>query len=507
MNIPLSNNEEQPDDIYSHGFDKNLNRGFEDNSTGTVYDTIENAVNAGSVLSGGNLNLKTLSIGGLVRQVAPGDDINAAIDAVNREGGGVVQLLAKTYDLYNHIELKSNVLLVGAGQDVTFLSFGGRPYGVRCVGESSSIRENFGIKDLTILDSAFSAGIDIDYSNYFVISKVQVLSGTQKGVRVQRSQLYTMDLVECENNTGDGFYIYGDTNRLNINFLISNCLSTDNDGAGYKFESSGTAKVDYFTIHASTAVGSGDDSFAFITSSAYTAKASVVSCVGDGAAAENFDVDIGGISFLGCQSISATGDGFNISGDATKVMGCRLGNSSTGSRIELDLGENEIATVVACDFGYGTTLVPHNLYNETDMSVHSFLNPGASVRTDKRVVRSKNSSGGSLPVGAVTVFYAAAGGDEITTTTTNGDNKVFGMCLQTTADGNYGNFLMEGYTTKLYATNGTSSLSIGDWLSTYSHAYYAKKAVTGDMAFAIALEAPTTGTAQIDALLVSPRLI
>ena len=106
MNIPL---DQSSSDIYDLGFDRGLNREIPDNSTGVVYDTIENATNAASVLSGGNLNLKTLTIGGLTRQVAPGDDIQAAIDAVNREGGGTVQLLAKTYNPTFDINLKSNV--------------------------------------------------------------------------------------------------------------------------------------------------------------------------------------------------------------------------------------------------------------------------------------------------------------------------------------------------------------------------------------------------------------
>ena len=112
-------------DVFDYNFNKLLNKPIDDASTGVVYDTVENALNTGSIVQGGNLTLKTLSIGSLVRQVAPGDDINAAIDAVSREGGGTVQLLAKTYIITSSIRMKSKVSLVGAGVGVTILEMAG----------------------------------------------------------------------------------------------------------------------------------------------------------------------------------------------------------------------------------------------------------------------------------------------------------------------------------------------------------------------------------------------
>lgn len=132
---------------------------------------------------------------------------------------------------------------------------------------------------------------------------------------------------------------------------------------------------------------------------------------------------------------------------------------------------------------------------------------GLSTVDQKKHVSMVNGAGAEIQAGAVVVLKADAAGNVITTTTTNGSNKVFGVLTESVADLLSARVLVEGKTTILLVANGTSSIAIGDYLSTYSHAYYAKKAVAGDMVFAIALAAPTTSTAAINALLVTPRLI
>lgn len=61
MEIPIP----QPDspDIFSYGFDKSLNREIPSGNNPTVYDTVENAINTGSILVG-NLSAARLNIGG-----------------------------------------------------------------------------------------------------------------------------------------------------------------------------------------------------------------------------------------------------------------------------------------------------------------------------------------------------------------------------------------------------------------------------------------------------------
>jgi len=80
------------------------------------------------------------------------------------------------------------------------------------------------------------------------------------------------------------------------------------------------------------------------------------------------------------------------------------------------------------------------------------------------------------------------------------------VAAATIADDAYGIILTEGKTTTL-KVNGTTDINIGDYLCTYSTAGISQKAATGDMAYAIALEAYTGNDSNgvIDALLIKPR--
>lgn len=116
---------------------------------------------------------------------------------------------------------------------------------------------------------------------------------------------------------------------------------------------------------------------------------------------------------------------------------------------------------------------------------------------------------GSNPV-KLTITYNSGDdntGAEVTTTTTVGDDKVAGVVASSSiADEASGTVITEGKVTTL-KVNGTTNISIGDYLGTYSVAGIAAKAAAGDMAFAIALEGYTADDSSgvIDALLVKPR--
>src|SRR3990167_1127523 len=224
--IPLQKPSEP--DIYSYGYDPSLNREIKDVSTGVVYDT-SNSVNTGSVLSGGNLTLKTLSIGGLVKQVAPGDDIQAAIDAVNREGGGTVQLLAKTYTLTSDINMKSNVALVGAGIDVTILDFADSSSTLKLVGTSLVIKNNIVLKDFTVQNSLAGYSIQSQYTDFWRIENVKSNSNDTSTVGFGINNCRDFILVNCISSlNGYGFEVLGDNNRSTERYTFINCFAATN---------------------------------------------------------------------------------------------------------------------------------------------------------------------------------------------------------------------------------------------------------------------------------------
>jgi len=128
--------------------------------------------------------------------------------------------------------------------------------------------------------------------------------------------------------------------------------------------------------------------------------------------------------------------------------------------------------------------------------------------SDKRFIKMKNTSGGSVAVGDVVVWKAVANGDEVTTTTTLGDDKVFGMVAEAVADNTYCYVQTLGKTVSL-KVDGTTDIAIGDPLTTFTTAKIACKASAGDMVFAYALEAYTGNDSNgvIDAVFITPRLI
>jgi len=146
----------------------------------------------------------------------------------------------------------------------------------------------------------------------------------------------------------------------------------------------------------------------------------------------------------------------------------------------------------------GTSIVDITSVNNTIEG-----NVGLSTTHETKCVWMKNTSGGALAAGDVVILKSVAAGDEVTTTTTAGDDKVFGMSTGALADATYGFFQIRGKTT-LLKVNGTTDITVGDFLSTFTTAKIARKASSGDQAIAIALEAYTADDSSgvIDALLI-----
>ncbi|MFZ2151692.1 MAG: NosD domain-containing protein [Minisyncoccia bacterium] len=530
--------------IYNLGFDASLNKPIQDNSTGVVYDTTANAMNVGQILSGGQLTLKSLSIGGLVRQVAPGDDIQQAIDSVNREGGGTIQLVTGTYVFYDNIFLRSNVALIGSGADKTIIDFGGRGISININGMngksgSGNISGTEGNATITGTSTAFTT--EAKASGYIWIQGVwyQILSITN-----DTTLIITETYKSTTGFTGFGnFYfladdiiknvkiegitiidsaepgltsVYGDSifidtvfvkrclsNNISFqqvsNLLIFNSKSFSADSHG--FITNNCTNMSLINCFSYGNVGTGF--YITANSGLYTVSSNIIGCVSEGNDDNGFAVaTANAVKIIGCTSRFNDGDGIDIgSSDTvqrTTVSSCSFErNDGFGIRVASayniiqgnKIFKNTNGPIV--DDGTGNTISGNSEVSPND---------------EKQIAFMVNASGAGVREGNVVVFSSNALGNRVTTTSTNGDNKVFGMAHETTSNGSVGAVMQTG-NGSLYVTNGASSISVGDFLSSYSHAYYAKKAATGDTVFAIALEGPTTSTAVISALLVSPRLI
>lgn len=506
MNIPLP----EKDDIFALGFDRDLSRGIPDNATGVVYNSINETQNTASLLSGGNLNLKTLSIGGLVRQVAPGDDIQAAIDAVNREGGGIVQLLAKTYILTSDIELKSNVTLLGAGRDLTILNFNNRNFRVRMTGTSASVLQNISIQNLTIRSSASSAGLEIQFADFWFLENCKITTCTQIGVSID--QCTNFRLVNClsSSNTGIGFSVTSGAGRSSENFILLNTVADSNGGDGYNFEPTSPGDIQKFSILNCSSVSNTGDGFDLNASNGSLLRDfTLLGCTADSNGAIGFNLNTTRCVVLSCRAISSGTDGFFIDGPSNTYIGNIVNVSLTGMDFNFNTSAERIV-FMGNSWQMSSSVSPKSQLDiaRANDFTESFGN-GDSAATRKETLWMKNTSASNLAGGQVVVRDSSASdGESVTTTSINGDNRVYGALNGATINsGTYGPIQTIGYNAVVWVNNSAASIAVGDWLSTYSHAYYAKKAVAGDTVFAFALEAPTTGTARIEAILVTPRLI
>lgn len=217
-------------------------------------------------------------------------------------------------------------------------------------------------------------------------------------------------------------------------------------------------------------------------------------------------IDAGRGKYIGNSIESAFTQGIGIEigtgDDNNMIIGNSILGTSTGINCSAVAQENHIVVGNHIDTSIATPM------NNSGLAGQWVGNVGGSLVHEKRTMRMKNTSGGSIALGDVVVWKAVAAGDEVTTTTTAGDDKVFGVAVETINNDAYGRILVHGKTVNL-KVDGTTDIAIGDFLTTFTTAKIAAKAAAGDMVFAIALEAYTTDDSNgvIDALLITPRLI
>ena len=76
----------------------------------------------------------TLEVGQSTFSLNPGDDIQAGIDKLVANGGGVLYLNPGTYPISNDILVPSNIAIHGLLRDSTIIDFGGGAYSIKSIG-------------------------------------------------------------------------------------------------------------------------------------------------------------------------------------------------------------------------------------------------------------------------------------------------------------------------------------------------------------------------------------
>lgn len=457
--------------------------------------------------------LRTSNFAGRTATVKPGENINAAIGTLKSAGGGILFLQAGTYTLSENIVGGSKISIIGEGRDQTILDFGGGAYGVQYIGTSSVIVADFRISDLTVQNSNNAAGIDVDYADYWNIRNVRVTSCDQKGIRINRSQHYILSDVIANSNTGNGVDVLASGTRHNQYGSFQNVLSTLNGGIGFYITDSSTSSlVQYFVfVHciASSNTGDGFDLTGTITTGAYSdSRGSYLGCQSISNGGIGFDINqyVRYVSFVGIVSIGNTGDNIELGGTSINVVGGIVADSSAYNININTTAVNIIVTGVQQPIGGSSS--PKSFVNVSpNLDVEITAINSGSHRTEQRIKRMKCITSG-VAAGDVVVFdpTGTAEGEGFNSTTTVGDDRVCGVVLAGINQDSWGDILVEGYTTLLHV-DGTTDIAVGDFLCTSGTARVAQKAAAGNMAFAIALEAYTGNdtNGSINALVIIPR--
>ena len=467
---------------------------------------------AGGGEGGGNALLqgsvsRTSGTFGRSATVKAGEDIRPALNSLKSAGGGTLILLAGVHRIDYDLEGGDKINMIGEGANLTILDFQSGGYSLKYVGVESSIVTNFKIEGLTIKNAGVvstTAGVIIDYCDNWSMTNVLVVDALDNGVVIRYSQQFVIQSCVFESCGSDGIRLDGGGDLLKRavdDFTFIGCKALDNVNDGFQTQ---LTPIENGTYIGCRAVNNGQNGF-FI----YRGEGiGLVGCASLDNTLHGFTLQAGAVQAVSCLAKTNGGNGFFVDPGAASLVGC-IASSNTdhnyqmitaGSGARIVLSGNIFARTSSASETDGAEML--------DTNTNSIGNAAAGSMMKQEIEQAWNNSGGTLAPGTVVVRKAHSSGYQISTTTTQGDDKVFGVIIYSIVDNSITPVLTIGKTT-LLKVNGVTDIAIGDFLCTYTVAGISAKAGSGDMAFAIALEAYTTDDSAgvIDALLISPRKI
>lgn len=169
-----------------------------DQVTEYLTEQLGRAPTAAEILNGlvapwtlGNIH-NVLQVPSSFLSIVPGQDIQEAIDKLEANGGGILDLTPGTYTVDYDIEIPSNVTVQGTNRDAVVIDFDGGAFSVKLYGTIGTPTTGIAIRTLTIQNST-APGIDVSYSNDFNIYNINVFD-CQYGLKVANSNFPTIEL-------------------------------------------------------------------------------------------------------------------------------------------------------------------------------------------------------------------------------------------------------------------------------------------------------------------------
>ena len=489
--------------------------------------------------------------------VSPDEDIQAAIDELNNAGDGTVFLKSGTHKRTTNLILYSHITLEGQTADGAIIDFGNNAAGIQIVGSDAYTTGTVTIANggvtvvgsstvwtsamvgrhillgsiwypITVFTDATHITIELPYGQDDLSAATYVIATTIKDCFLRR--------ITIKNSTTQAIkYQYADELEFNNVKTQTSAVGMDGDDASnigiYEYDGiANTANMQTTNVHLleiDPAGGLDTTNDDFVFSGCKDMEISPLFSVNAGGVGFKFTdcSDIGGRTL---DAIKSGGIGIEfVSGNARIKFSQLAAKGCAGDGVKLTANTDDCAftDIISKDNGgWGINIAAATcdnnvIHNPTisgntsgaiqDLGTGTEIQfPGGDSTINKQHRRMKNTSGGALAAGDVVILKSVAAGDEVTTTTTQGDDKVFGMAIETIADNAYGRIQILGKTTAL-KVDGTTDIAIGDFIGTFTTAKIGMKAAAGDMAIAIALEAYVTNDSLgvIDALLITPRKI
>lgn len=384
-------------DISDFGFDVSLNIPGKDTGTPVVYDGIGDAVASQQISAAGNLTLKNLTLSGISKMAAPGDDLQAVINAVATSGGGTVLLKSGTYTQKTPLIGYSSVTLQGVSSSTTLISFEGSS------NLSFTGTEVYTTGTITSITSA----VFVTGSGTTWLSKARAGQYLFLGTRHYRIAAVTSDttLILAE-GYGDNVTFPGAAYRIATAILdvrLKDFSVTGSTGTGIEFTDAvqpdlnnviayscnkgfSFTNVDRATINRTIAVANTSNGIEFTNvglSSWGTINATFNG--GHGFVLNNVKT-VGGIAL---SASANTSDGFNltdtdqvnllveasgnggqgiemVSGcDENEIDGLFVGNASDGIKLTLNDDRNKITGIYKSNGGYGINIADSTDDNNT----------------------------------------------------------------------------------------------------------------------------------------------
>lgn len=238
--------------------------------------------------------------------VSPGDDLQATIDKLVLNGGGVLFLNPGTYNLTEDLILSSNIHIEGVGSGGSILDFGGGAFQIQVIGTLMTTVDSVFLQGFTVQNSTLDA-IQVQYAfnfgGYDVLSK-----NCASGINLDNVNTFNWN-VGYVDTCDSGMMMSNMTGMTIQGTFLTNILS----GGGYVADTCTNSII--FNSSLDTVVGNGYD----VTNCTNfgVEQVSILNVTGTG-----FLLNGGGQSFSITQGLiqNATGDGLKIENSCSQLQ-------------------------------------------------------------------------------------------------------------------------------------------------------------------------------------------